>query len=107
MDAASSRREGTSGCSGSAEADHEEVIGPSIDFATAAALASPDASKRILRASRMVPIPMVIAHWGISSPAAKSFRLSSMVCLLRTLRRVLDPMLEFGSLKPLGPLRAL
>src|SRR5204863_528348 len=84
---------------------HAEATGPSMDFATAAALASPVASKRIFRASKIVPMPMVMAQRGLSSPGAKNLALSSVVSRLKTFKRVREPMLEVGSLKPTWPLR--
>jgi len=90
-----------------AEAVTEAVTGPSMALAIAAALDAPLARSRIRRACRMVPIPMVMAHCGISSPAAKNLRLSSIVSFVRTFRRVREPRLEVGSLKPTWPLRPM
>src|SRR5258707_12640961 len=76
-------------------------------LAIAAAFGEPLASKRIRLDSRMVPMPMVMAHCGITSWEAKNLRLSWMVSLLRTFKRVREPRLEDGSLKPmwlLGPI---
>ena len=69
----------TSACNCRAEALTEEEIGPSMALATAAALDFPVARIRIRRASRIVPMPMVMAHSGISMPGGKNLRLSSIV----------------------------
>ena len=61
----------TSGCICRAEALTEEVMGPSMALATAAALERPEARSRTRRESRMVPIPMVIAHFGHFGLAGK------------------------------------
>src|SRR5712691_11017442 len=84
----------TSGWSCRAEAETAEVIGPSMDFAIAWDLEAPVAGSKTFRASRIVPIPMVMAQRGLSSPGAKNFELSSNVSLLRTFSRVREPMLE-------------
>ena len=82
-------------------------MGPSIDLAMAADFARPVASKRIFRASKIVPMPMVMAQRGLSSPGAKNLELSSIVSWLKTFRRVREPMLEVGSLNPTWPLRPM
>ena len=58
-------------------------MGTSIACATASAFVSPLARMRIRRASRIVPMPMVMAHFGIFSPGMKDLRLSSIVSLVR------------------------
>src|SRR5438128_10917906 len=88
----------TSGWSCSAEAETAEVIGPSMDFATAAALAAPEASRRILRASKIVRMPMVIAQRGLSSPRAQNFALSVNVSLLDTFLLLLRALASVGPL---------
>src|SRR5438445_9556051 len=97
----------TSTCNWRAEALTEEVIGPSMALATAAALERPEARSRTRRESNIVPIPMVMAHLGISDSLAKKWRLSSMVSRLRAFKRVRDARLEVGSLKPTWPLRTM
>ena len=94
----------TCGCICNADALHEELIGPSIAFATASAFASPKARRRMLRASRIVPIPIVIATVGMSPLI---LLLSLIVSSERVFSLVRDARLDVGSLKPICPVRPI
>ena len=75
-----------------------------MDLAIVSALFDPLAKSIIFRASRMVPIPMVIASVGTSSFRSKNLALSEIVFSVSLTFRVRDASEDPGSLKPICPL---
>ena len=74
---------------------------------TIGALCSPKAMMTILRASRMVPTPIVRAWCGTFSSPKKSLAASRRVTGSSVTRRVRLWRVEPGSLKPMWPVRPM
>ena len=105
--AAWSRTNSVLGCSCKNVAGIVGVISPSTDLATTAALFSPNANSKILRAFRMVPTPIVMARRGTFSIPKKSLAASMQVRRSSVIKRVWLSVPEPGSLKPMCPVRPM
>ena len=95
----------TLGCACKKVAGICSEIGPSTNFATMGAFASPSAIKMICLDSRIVPIPIVNARIGTCSSPKKSLAESLRVTRSSTMRRVRLARGDPGSLNPMWPVR--
>src|SRR5699024_366243 len=103
-DACSSKTKIQSSCCCSKEAGTCSTEFPSTELRTAEALCCPQASKTILCAFRIVLIPVVIAKRGTCAKLGKLAELAIRVSLSKAIRRVVEILLEPGSLNPICPL---
>ena len=97
----------TLGCTCRKVAGTESEILPSTVFLMIGALFSPQAIKITFRAFMIVPTPMVIARVGTLSIPPNSPEASFIVSSFRYTIRVLEVIVDPGSLKPMWPVRPM
>ena len=84
-----------------------EVTEPSTALATLSALCSPQANKTIFFDFMILSMPRVMAFLGTFCNPPKSGDASILVAISKVIKRVLELMVEPGSLNPMCPLRPI